>query len=205
MVVFADKKPARQLACLAGQPEFNFIFPIRQFIFIERSLEDFLANENTEPSFIQRSEGRKYYCDNETVMRGLNGSVLLNQALDSVDPDAVTVSNYTVGQVKQLYKERLHDQSLPASSLAYVYYDAMWAFAFGFHAAVTMSNNSLNVVHDAIKGLSFQGVSSWIDFKDRQQVTNDVIISQVAGSALTDTVLRNKTKPTYSTETYIHQ
>ena len=76
VVVFADKKPARQLACLAGQPEFNFIFPIRQFIFIERSLEDFLGDENiaTGPSFIQRSEGRKYYCDNETVMRGLNGS-----------------------------------------------------------------------------------------------------------------------------------
>ena len=112
MVVFADKKPARQLACLAGQPEFNFIFPIRQFIFIERSLEDLLGDKNTEPSFVQRSGGRKYYCDNETVMRGLNGSVLLNQALDSVDPDAVTVSNYTVGQVKQLYKERLHNQSV---------------------------------------------------------------------------------------------
>ena len=209
VVVFADKKPARQLACLAGhgQPEFNFVFPIRQFIFIERSLEDFLGDENTEPSFVQRSEGRRYYCDRDRVMRGLNGSVLLNQALDSVDPDAVTVSNYTVGKVKQLYKERLHNQNLPASSLAYAYYDAIWAFAFGFHAGANSNSTTpaerFDVVHDTIKGLSFQGVSSWIDFKDRQHVSNDVIISQVTGSALTDTVLRNKNKPTYSTETFI--
>ena len=207
VVVFADKKPTRQLACLAGQPEFNFVFPIRQFIFIERSLEDFLDDKNFESSFIELSVGKKYYCDRDRVMRGLNGSVLLNQALDSVDPDVVTVSNYTVGQVKQLYKERLHNQNLPASSLAYAYYDAIWAFAFGFHAGAnsnsTTPTEQFDVVHDTIKGLSFQGVSSWIDFKDRQQVSNDVIISQVAGSALTDTVLRNKTKPTYSTETFV--
>ena len=202
VVVFAGKKPARQLACLAGQPEFNFVFPIQQFIFIERSLEDFLGDKNSESTFIELSVGKRYYCDRDRVIRGLNGSVLLNQALDSVDPDAVTVSNYTVGQVKQLYKERLQNQNLPASSLAYAYYDAMWAFAFGFHAGLS-SPHRFNAVHDAIKGLNFQGVSSWIDFKDKQHVSNDVIISQVAGSALTDTVLRNKTKPTYSTETFI--
>ena len=110
----------------------------------------------------------------------------------------MTVSNYTVGQVKQLYKERLHNRSLPESSLAYVYYDAVWAFAFGFHTGFPSPDG-----FDAIKGLSFQGVSSWIDFKDRQQVSNDVIISQVTGSALTDTVLRNKTVLAYSTETFI--
>ena len=96
VVVFSDKKPARQLVCLAGQSTMNFTFPIRQFIFIERSLEDFLGGENAEPLFIELSVGKRYYCDKETVMRGLNGSVLLNQALDSVDPDVVTVSNYTV-------------------------------------------------------------------------------------------------------------
>ena len=202
VVVFADKKSARQLACLAGQPEFNFVFPIQQFIFIERSLEDFLGDKNSELTFIELSVGKRYYCDRDRVMRGLNGSVLLNQALDSVDPDAVTVSNYTVGQVKQLYKERLHNRNLPESSLAYAYYDAIWAFAFGFHAGV-FSPRRFDAVHDAIKGLSFQGVSSWIDFKDRQHVSNDVIISQVTGSALTDTVLRNKTNLTYSTETFI--
>ncbi len=206
VVVFADKKPARQLACLAGQPEFNFVFPIRQFIFIERSLEDFLGDENAEPSFIELTIGKRYHCDNDMVMRGLNGSVLLNQALDSVDPDAVTVSNYTVGQIKQLYKERLVNTSLPESPLAYAYYDVMWALAFGLHSAFASPRVSFDTVHDTIKSISFQGVSSWIDFKDRQHVLNDVIISQVTGSAFVNTILftRNKTNLTYSTETFIN-
>jgi hypothetical protein len=203
MVVFADKKPARRLACLAGQQEFSFVFPIRQLIFIERSLEDFLGDKNAEPSFVELSTGKRYHCDNDMVMRGLNGSVLLNQALDSVDPDAVTVSNYTAGQIKQLYKERLDNISLPESLLAYVYYDAMWAFALGFHSGY--NGTQVDAVHNAIKSISFQGVSSSIDFKERQHVSNDVIISQVTGSTLANTILytRDKTNLTYSTETFI--
>ena len=210
VVVFSDKKPARQLACLAGQSTVNFIFPIQQFIFIERSLEDFLGDENAEPSFIELSVGKRYYCDKETVMRGLNGSVLLNQALDSVDPDVVTVSNYTVRQVKEQYRERLlncapGNTSLPESSYAYAYYDAMWAFAHSLNTALTYtsSNSLFDVMHDAIQNISFQGVSSWIDFKDRQHVSNDVIISQVTGSSLTPKGLQNKTNLTYSSETFI--
>ena len=204
VVVFSDKKPARQLACLAGQSEFNFVFPIRQFIFIERSLDDFLDDENAEPSFTELSIGKRYYCDKETVMRGLNGSVLLNQALDSVDPDVVTVSNYTVRQVKEQYKERLDNTSLPESSLAYAYYDAMWALALGLHSAFSSPYPSFNIVHDTIKNTSFQGVSSWIDFKDRQHVSNDVTIAQVTESNLSVKGLLTRNKSlTYTTETFI--
>jgi hypothetical protein len=120
------------------------------------------------------------------------------------------VSNYTAGQIKQLYKERLDTISLPESLLAYAYYDAMWAFALGFHSgfysSISLDNNItlVDAVHDALKSISFQGVSSWIDFKDRQHVSNDVIISQVTGSALATTKFtRNKTNPTYFTETFI--
>ena len=146
VVVFSGKKPARQLACLAGQSTVDFVFPIRQFIFIERSLEDFLDDKNAEPSFIELLEGKKYYCNKETVMRGLNGSVLLNQALDSVDPDVVTVSNYTARQVKEQYKERLlqysiaHNSTFQESIYAYPYYDAMWALAYGWHDAMDLNN-----------------------------------------------------------------
>ena len=204
VVVFSDKKPARQVACLAGQSEFNFVFPIRQFIFIERTLEDFLGDENVEQSFTELSVGKTYYCGRDTVMRGLNGSVLLNQALDSVDPDVMTVSNYTAGQVKQQYKDRLYNKSLPESSVAYAYYDAMWALALGLHSGRS-SPNPFEVVHDTIRNISFQGVSSWIDFKDRQHVSNDVIISQVARSGLMIKGLRtrNDANLTYSTETFI--
>ena len=192
VVVFSDKKPARQLVCLAGQSDVKFVFPIRQFIFIERSLEDFLGDESAEPSFIERSEGKKYHCDEETVMRGLNGSVLLNQALDSVDPDVVTVSNYTAEQVKEQYRERLLECGrnmdpaviLKESRYAYPYYDAMWVLAYGLQIASKLPYHSfekffydVNVVLQ--NNVSFQGISGWIDFKEDYHVSNPVNIEQV--------------------------
>ena len=47
-----------------------------------------------------RDGASHYHCDRDTVSRGLNGSILLTHALDSVPSEAVTVSNCTVGQVK---------------------------------------------------------------------------------------------------------
>ena len=195
VVVFSDKKPARQLACLAGQSTVNFVFPVRQFIFIERSLEDFLGDENAEPSFIEQSEDKKYFCDKETVMRGLNGSVLLNQALDSVDPDVVIVSNYTAGKVKEQYKKRLSEcgramdpaVTLKESRYAYPYYDAMWALAYGLQIASELPYLSFDKfiydLNSAIQNnVSFQGLSGWIDFKEDHHVSNPVNIKQVNGS-----------------------
>ena len=189
VIVFSGKKPARQLACLTGQSTVNFVFPIRQLIFTERTLEDFLGDENAEPLFTERSEGKKYYCDKETVTRGLNGSILLNQALDSVEPDVVTVSNYTAKQVKKEYKERLSEcgkavnpaRTLMESSFAYSYYDAVWAFAYGLDIGIP--KRSFQAVHDAIRNnVSFQGVSGWINFKDDHHVSSCVNLMQMNGS-----------------------
>ena len=164
VIVFSGKKPARQLTCLAGQSDIEFVFPIRQFIFPERTLENFLGDENAEPSFIELTERKRYHCDKETVMRGLNGSVLLNQALDSVDPDMVTVSNYTAGQVKEQYKERLSQYNKAQNSTflesiyAYPYYDAMWAFAYGWNVVhlmqQTMPFATMSVFKESLTGLS---------------------------------------------------
>ena len=210
VVVFSDKKPARQLACLAGQSTVNFVFPMQQFIFIERSLEDFLGDESAEPSFIEQSKSKKYFCDRETVMRGLNGSVLLNQALESVDPDVMTVSYYTAGQIKQQYRERLSNcahgnTSLLESSYAYAYYDAMWALAHGLQSASTTQTCSFDVVHNAIQNISFQGVSSWIEFRTSgdQHVSNPVRISQVDQSNATTITLYNKSNLTYPADVFI--
>ena len=215
VVVFSDKKPAHQLACLAGQSTVNFVFPMRQFIFIERSLEDFLGDESAEPSFtvVEQSESKKYFCDRETVMRGLNGSVLLNQALDSVDPDVVIVSNYTAGQVKEQYKERLSEcgrtmepaVTLKESRFAYPYYDAMWAFAHSLNSVLFTPSSTYEVLHDAIQNISFQGVSSWIEFRTSgdQHVSNPVRISQVDQSNAMTITLYNKNNLTYPADVFI--
>ena len=211
VIVFSGKKPARQLACLAGQSTVNFIFPIRQLIFTERTLEDFLGDENAEPLFTEHMDDKKYYCDNETVMRGLNGSILLNQALDSVEPDVLTVSNYTAKQVKEDYRERLSEcgkvvnpsRTLMESSFAYSYYDAVWALAYGLDIGIP--KRSFQAVHDAIRNnVSFQGVSGWIDFKDNHHVSSRVNLMQMNGSV---TVLigtrNNQSELAYDTNSFI--
>ena len=217
VVVLANKTPSQQLACLAGQSDVNFIFPVRQFIFIERSLDDFLGDEKFEPSFIQRSEGRKYYCDKETVMRGLNGSVLLNQALDSVDPDVVTVSNYTVEQVKEQYRIRLSDcgrnvdpaVTLKESRYAYPYYDAMWVLAYALHIVSQLPHQSsdqfIHDVNNAIQNdISFQGVSGWIDFNEDCHVSNPVNLEQVhEATAILIGVRSNESELSYDSNTFI--
>ena len=188
VVVLSDKEPSRQLACLAGQSTVNFVFPVRQFIFIEKSLEDFLGDQKKEFLFTQDSDGKKYYCDEQIMLRGLNGSVMLNQALDSVDPSELTVSNYTAGQIKQQYKQRLVEcgntlnVTLPETSHAYPYYDAMWAFAIGFHIGLNSGDPLFGSVHDAIlNNVSFQGVSSWIEFGGTgdRHVSNPVSLFQI--------------------------
>ena len=210
VVVFSSKEPAQQLACLAGQSTVNFVFPIYQFIFIEKFFEDFLEG-GTEFSFMQNSDGRQYYCDTETLMRGLNGSVLINQALDSVDPNIVTVSNYTAGQIKQQYKERVKEcgntlnTTLSVTSLAYPYYDVMWALAIGMDMVSSNRTGSFfKAVHNALlNSVSFQGVSSWIDFKQRHHVSNLAIIYQIMESGASVKGLWNKSALTYTNNTFI--
>ena len=212
VVVFAGRKPARQLACLAGQ--LNFVFPIRQFIFPERTLDNFIGDENAERSFFEHTERERYYCNNEMVMRGLNGSILLNQVLDSVGPDVVTVSNYTVEEVKKQYRDRLsqyneeHDSNFAESIYAYPYYDATWALAYAWEYSISdYANTFVNANYVLQNNISFQGISSWINFREEnnQQVYSPVRISQINWSNAISIALHNKSNPlTYPAGVFIN-
>ena len=207
VVVISGKRPARQLACIAGQPTVKFAFPIQQLIFVERSLDDFLGEEF---SFTELGENKDYHCDEETLIRGLNGSVFLNQALDSVDPDTVTESNYTAGQVKQQYRERLLEcgkltnMNLSETTHAYAYYDAMWALAQGMHLGIYSPNPSFDAINEAIlNNVSFQGASDWISFSDDHHVANAVNIEQLNDSSLLVRGVSNGSYLVYTNDTFI--
>ena len=208
VVAFCGKEAARQLACLTGQSEVDFTFPIRQLVFTEKSVEDFLGD--AELSFTQQSEGKVYYCDMDTMMRGLNGSVFLNQAIDSVDPGVVTVSNYTVGEIKQQYKEQLSEcgkilnQIMSETAHAYPYYDAVWALALGMHIGFNSPVPSFDAVHDAIlNNVSLQGVSGRIKFDDDHHISNSVNIQQISGSVAIIRGARNESRLVYATGVFV--
>ena len=209
IIMFSGKRPALETVCLAGQPSGSLrLFPIRQFIFVELRIEDFLEAEDF--SFTELGEGKRYHCDRETIMRGLNGSVLLHQSLDLVADEAVTVSRVTAGEVKSEYKKRLAEYgremnlNLSESRYAYPYYDATWAAALGFHHTFLRPNGSFAVLHNEIAhNTSFQGVSGWIDFHRRRHVTNNILIRQVNMSVSVKKGVWNGSTLMYDPDTFI--
>lgn len=215
VVVFSSKELAHQLVCLVGQKEADFVFPIHQLIFIERSPTDFLQDDESDTTtnmgaHAHSSERSRSYCSQETMIKGLEGSVFLNQALDSVDPDIVTVSNYTVGQIKEQYKSILWEYSkaynitLPESNFAYPYYDAVWTFILGLFIGLNSSKPLLASINDAIlNNVSFQGISSWIDFSNRHHVTNPVSIDQAIGGTAIKKGQQNRSNLTYAPQTFV--
>ena len=208
VIVFSDVIPSRQIVCLAGQTDFNFIFPIHQLIFTERVPNDLLAGPDF--TFTEESNRKTYHCDRETMIRGLNGSIFLNQALGSVDPRVVTVSNYTAGDIKMQYRSRLAEYShtidlnLSESLYAYVYYDATWAMALSLKQAFDIHIASVSDLYTVIQNrVKFQGVSGWIEFSNRRHVTNPVDILQANATAVVTRGQLNDDVLNYAPGTFI--
>ena len=182
VIIFSSNEPARQLVCLAGHEDYNFVFPLHQLIFTEKVPEDILGHKFA----FKHNNQKTYKCDEETLIRGMNGSIFINQDLDSVDSEVVTVSGYTAGQVRQQYREKLEKYgtmmniSLSASSYAFVYYDAIWAMSVGLHlTSMTAGSNVTSFADVVFEQVSFQGVSNWIDFNNNHHISNPVTILQV--------------------------
>ena len=209
VVLFIDKKLAQQIVCLAGQSSFNFIFPIHQFVFIERSLRDFTEVYGRGFSFVEQNDAQMYHCNNDTLIRGLNGSIFINQALDSVNPNSVSASGLTVGEVKAQYREKLAEygervnMSLLETHYAYAYYDGMYAAAIGLHRTFATFHPSFDLLYENIRNVSFQGVSGWIHFGQRHYVLYGVDVHQVNGLEVIKKGSWNGSKPQYTSDTFI--
>ena len=206
VIIFSSNEPARQLVCLAGHEDFSFVFPLYQLIFTEKLTEDILRQE-----FVFKNNNQKTYkCDEETLIRGVNGSIFINQDLDSVDSEVVTVSGYTAGQVRQQYREKLAEYgtmmnlSLSASSYAFVYYDAIWALSVGLHlTSMTAGSNVTSFADIIFEQISFQGVSSWIDFSNNRHISNPVTILQVNRTVAIKRGELNRNNLSYDSEIFI--
>ena len=206
IIVFLSKGTSLKLACLAKELGGNFVFPVRQFIFIDK---DSLGIKERSFTFTQQT-GRythSVHCNEEAVAIGINGAVFLHQELNLVDPDILTVSNYTAGQLKDQYRQKLLDSgkvlnmNVQESTTAYRYYDAMWAVALGLSTEFTTSSESVNKA--IIVNVSFQGISGWIDFRSGHHVSSAVSILQADGSSIVQKGLWNGSTLTYAPEIFI--
>lgn len=212
VIVFSGNEVTRSLICLAGHQDYNFIYPIHQFIFMETLPEDILKSEFT---FTYLNSDKTYHCNKQIMTRGLNGSIFLNQALDSVPPHTVTVSNFTARQVKEQYRGKLAEYEkvnnlthLSEHPLVYPFYDAVWAVALGLHLAVIHMHPYGPKFFESFVGeishnVSFQGISNWIDFSNQHHVTNPVRILQANGTMAISRGVWNASTLIYTSDTFI--
>ena len=212
VIVISRKEVTRNLVCLAGHREYNFVFPIHQFVFMETVPKDVLVESDLTFKHLSNN-GNTYHCTKQTMIRGLNGSIFLNQALDSVDPNVITVSNYTAGQVKEQYRAKLAEykmlnnlSSLLEHPLAYAYYDAAWAVALGLQLAFMQPYPSITSYINGISdNISFQGITGWIDFSNQHHVTNPIKILQANGTMAILKGVWNASILRYMSDTFIEE
>ena len=211
VVVISSEELAHGLVCVAGRRKAYFSFPVHQFIFLERTLTDFLEVKNEGDGAAKHTHTSQHnnLCSRETVTDALEGAVFLNQALDSVDPDLMTVSNHTVGQIREQYKALLQkyskdsNQTLLETDIAYSYYDALWTFVHGLSIALRQPKPMFSMSDAILHNISFQGVSGRINFTNRHHVTNPVSIHRVEGGVAVKKGQHNGTNLTYEPQTFI--
>ena len=194
VIALTSAQAARQLACLAGHIDFKY--PIYQIVYIERTLHNFL--DKTDFNFTLGGDQQEYVCNQQQILKGLNGSVFLRYSLDTIDPSLIAESKYTIGQVREQYQEMLREyaeemsMTLRSNVYAYPYYDAAWALALSFNRTLNLAGSysissgyeitgASEMLQSTVANISFQGVSAWIKFDNERHVTNNVDIFQVLG------------------------
>ena len=193
VIALTSGRAARQLACLAGH--LGFTYPIHQIIYTDRVVDNFL--DKTDFNFTLSSDETMYLCNEQHILRGLNGSIFMRYSLDTLDESLMTESGYSIKEVRDDYQEMLkeYQNSLPVNMTlkrnvyAYPYYDATWALALSINKTMNlMRSSSLDfgykvtesseMLQSVMANISFQGVSVNVNFSKERHVTNDVDLFQ---------------------------
>ena len=139
-------------------------------------------------------------CDNRTLLRAVEGSIMSYFSLKPEDVNQVMInaSNETYSTYLNKYYEELdnvkvdyNDDSLEGdpeySSLAY---DQVWAFSLAVDKAIKSENISIErygfgkpqitaIIEENLRNVSFQGASGYIKFSENHSVSTPINLFQV--------------------------
>ena len=183
--VFAGSSLAAKLMCLAYRWDPPLLFPVYQWIFHDRTLEQLLVNV----TFTYKDT--KYSCSAEQMTEALKGVVLTNHSLHRSNNEA-TLVDLSPAEFSEMYEVYLENYTseLPnytrsysknAKNYANAYYDAAWAFALSFNATLdelgpqSLVNYSFghpditSVIKSHLKRLTFEGLLGSISFHEDTQ------------------------------------
>lgn len=177
--VFAGGEMARKLMCLAYHN--NMIYPIYQFIFIERRLGHFVQN-------ISFTLDDTFECSSHVMERAIAGIILNLVQLTRTDTSTTLENgmnyisfNESYTKALEAYKTELGLKTVVDTEHQSGYYDSTWALALSFNAAIPHLESRLNgslsdykygrpafteVIRNELLNISFEGVRGEVRFSN---------------------------------------
>ena len=198
VVLIAGSKLAREVICAAYNHQPQLIYPVYQWIIVDKSKHQFIDNTH----FIYN--GIFYNCSSAVMQRAIEGALFTTyRLLSREDKEQPTDVDITFAQYEQLYKVYLNNHlkelaklrrdtlyEANAGEYAVSYYDATWALVLALNASFFKPSKKplLSYKHghpeitDAIKShliqLEFEGLMGRIAFRETQDSSTPLNIHQ---------------------------
>jgi hypothetical protein len=192
VVLMTGAQLAREVICLAYHTSPQVLYPLHQWIIIEKTKEQFLKTVDFSVN------GKPYKCSVDIMTAAIEGVIFSSFRLAREDRDSPTDVDLTYNEYVPLYERYLDDhlnQLTPAAreyeegseDYAISYYDATWALAFGLNRSFDQfSQKALaNYMHgqpeetalikNQLNGLEFSGLLGDVSFQNRTQDSSTVV------------------------------
>ena len=179
---FAGSVLAAKLMCLAYHWDPPLLFPVYQWIFHDRTLEQLIV----EVTFTY--ESTIYTCSPQQMANALQGVILTNHSLHR--NDGASLVDLSPGEFSKMYEIYLENHASELPKLNYsdnginyanAYYDAAWAFALSLNATLnelgprSLVNYSYghphttSVIKSHLKRVNFEGLLGSVSFHQDTQ------------------------------------
>ena len=183
VLVFAGAELSRKIMCLAYHSQPPLIYPVYQWIFHDKTKDQFLMRFNFT------YKGTFYNCSIQEMAKAMEGAILNYYRFKRENSSMMTDVDLVYDDYQELYKQYLNDilQELPedqrtfeenGEKFAVAYYDAIWAMALSLNQSlsqISLSNYSFGNPHDTaiikshLSELEFEGLLGKVAFRNSTQ------------------------------------
>lgn len=209
IIILAGNKLIAEALCLAYHHKPQLLFPIYQWIIVDKKRDQFVANIH----FVY--DGLFYNCSHEMMEQAVKGSIFTRYQIvkDSVEnKQTPTDVGLTFEEYVDHYKEYFHNHSeelkqaqrdtsyhVDAEEYAISYYDATWALALALNASlgqISLSNyrhgqpENTKIIRQQMNQMKFDGLMGTVAFRASTQDSSTplTIVQFVNGR---DTIIGN--------------
>jgi gamma-aminobutyric acid type B receptor len=201
--VFLGQEDARKFLCLAIKN--NLVYPSVQFLFIDRTEEDFTEKD------VYLNDADSRVCSTSDMKRYLSGVILIRDVSSREDVNStLTEAGISFNQFNTTYRSYfdryvkelgINPAGIPQTGFHHAtsYYDAVWALALALNKTAIQHDLSkteprffADGMRENLKSLQFEGMSGRIKFDElrRDVPTAQTILSQCLSNSSNQSVCK---------------